>query len=100
MEELVKALSNQPTTKSFDEATILRDLKAWEVDGLKLMGNNVDPALLKKIFDEHHKVMKTLVKENVEIEKFKAQQTIIEEAVGKIQQKLGVVEAELTKKID
>ena len=34
------------------------------------------------------------------IEKFKAQQTIIDEAVGKIKQKLGVVEAELTKRID
>ena len=101
MEELVTALSKQPTTKSFDKATILRDLKAWEVDGLKLMGNNVDPALLKRIFDEHHKVMKALVEENVEIEKFKAQQTTIEEAVEKVKQKLGVVEAEqITMKAD
>ena len=101
MEELVTALSKQPTTKSFDEATLLRNLKEWKVDGLTLMGNNVDPALLKRVFDEHHKVMKALVKENVEIEKFKAQQTTIEEAVEKVKQKLGVVEAEqITMKAD
>ena len=98
MEELVTAISKPHNTKtmpkSFDATKIHSHMRAWKEDGLKLMGKNVDPALLNRVFEEHQKVMKTLVEENVEIEKFKEQQKVIREAVRKILERQGAFEAE------
>merc|ERR1711978_706604 len=100
MEELITPLSKVPKKgpeampKSFDASKLTDHLKAWKEDGLKLMGKNVDPALLNRVFEEHEKVMKTLVEENVKIENFRDQQKIIQEAVKKIQEKQGVFESE------
>ena len=100
MEELITPLSKVPKKgpkampKSFDASKLTNHLKAWKEDGLKLMGKNVDPALLNRVFEEHEKVMKTLVEENVKIENFRDQQKIIQEAVRKVQEKQGVFESE------
>merc|ERR1719495_2143362 len=79
MEELITPLSKVPKKgpkampKSFDASKLTNHLKAWKEDGLKLMGKNVDPALLNRVFEEHEKVMKTLVEEHVKIENFRDQ---------------------------
>ena len=65
MEELVTEFSKPHPSKimpkSFDAAKIHSQMTAWEQDGLKLMGKNVDPALLNRVFEEHQKVMKAFV---------------------------------------
>ena len=99
MENLVTVVSKQNTTSAttfFDAAKIISNLRAWKDDGLKLLGEKIELQLLNKVFEAHAEVMKKLVKENVEIENFKNQQAIVDEAIRELKEWQTKTEADVT----
>ena len=61
MTNLASAISS-PNPKVFDTIRLADNLDSWRDDGLRLIAKNVDPALLKKVFEKFQKSMVVLDK--------------------------------------
>ena len=84
VESFPNALKNKQQIKD--------ELLDWQNNGLKIMGNNVDPILLKKIFDETSSVMSKLDHyEEINKENFQLLKNDIENAVLKYKELEGRV---------
>ena len=72
---------------SFKEKhAVTKSLKEWQDDGIQLLGKNVDPELLKRVYNEFINVLNIFLVEKADVDALEVQRIKIEEPANKIKE--------------
>ena len=91
--DLVSSLC-PPLPKLLDKSKLTQDLASWKVNGLKLIGKHVEPALLKKVFDEFQNTMEILGKQKTDLSAFESLRKQCDFAIKTVQEKQSSLDSE------